>query len=197
MRRFYRWCARAWPFWVAVFVIGTHQGLWAAFPQQSTDINKAFSIGLQIVGGLLVLHSIDSTLGMLRGESIPRIIAHWFRSCPIWSKPQKIEGSGVASVGFVSSANLRVKNQASSLSQRVSELERQMDEVYQDIARREQALKELVSEVKEELSKRVGQSEVAIRDVKEKIDNTALGSIKQQIFGVVIAIYGAGISYFS
>ena len=197
MGRFYRWCVRAWPLWAAVIVMGTHQGLWAAFPQQSADINKAFSIGLQIVGGLLVLHSINSTLGMLRGESIPRLIAHWLRSCPIWSKPQKIEVSGVTSVGVVSSANLRVKNQASSLSQRISELERQMEEVYRDIVRREQALKKLVSEAKEELSARMGQSEVAIRDVKDKIDNSALGSIKQQIFGVIIAVYGAGISYFS
>ncbi|PMR74493.1 hypothetical protein C1H69_14750 [Billgrantia endophytica] len=72
-----------------------------------------------------------------------------------------------------------------------------MDEVYRDMGLREQALKKLVSEVKDELSARASKSEAAICEVEGKIDATALGSIKQQVFGVVIAVYGAGLAYFS
>jgi hypothetical protein len=180
-----------------LLVIAAHQSTLSIFTQQSEGINKGYSIGLQALGGLLVLYSIDNTLGMLRGTTIFRVVAEWFLSCPIWNKKRTIEGAGVATVNATASGQVRVKRKATSISDRVSELERQMDEMYQDIGRREKALRKLISDAKAELSDRVQKSETAIRGVEGKVDATALGSIKQQVFGVVIALYGAGLGYLS
>jgi hypothetical protein len=197
MWRFYQWCVRAWPLWATLFVIAAHQTMIATFPQQSEIINKAVSIGLQVLGGLLVLYAIDSTLGMFRGTTIFRVMAEWFLSCPIWRKPRTIEGSGATTLSVTASGQGRIERKAGSIAGRIAELERQMDEMYQDIGRREKALRKLISDSKAEFSDRVQQSETAIRRVEGKVDATALGSIKQQAFGVVIAIYGAGLGYLS
>lgn len=102
-----------------------------------------------------------------------------------------------ATLDITASFQGRVKRQANSLSDRVTELEHQMEEMHQDIVKRERAIQKLVSDTKEELSARAGSNEVELRDIKAKVDGTVLGSIKQQAFGVVIAVYGAGLGYFS
>lgn len=197
MWRFYQWFFRAWPLWATLFVIAAHLFTLSIFSQQSEGVNKSFSIGLQVLGGLLVLDSINSTLGMLRGTTIFRVIAEWFLSCPIWSTPRTIEGAGIATLSVTASGQGRVKRKATAIPDRVAELEQQMDEMYQDIGRREKALRKLISDTKTELSDRVQKGEAAIRRVDGKVDATALGTIKQQVFGVVIAIYGAGLGYLS
>lgn len=197
MKRFYKWVSSAWPLWGTLLVIGVHQGLLTSLPSKTESINESLSIGLQVIGGLLVLHSIDSSLGLLRGESIPRVIIQWFRTCPVWSKRKVVEARMSATLDITASFQGRVKRQANSLSERVTELELQMEEMHQDIVKRERAILKLVSDTKEELSARAGSNEVELRDIKAKVDGTVLGSIKQQAFGVVIAVYGAGLGYFS
>jgi len=197
MRRFYHWCRRAWPLWASLMVIAAHLAVVNTFPQQSKEINGGFSIAMQVLGGLLVLYSIDSTLGLMREESIFRIISKWLQDCPLWSKSKAVNVSVSSAASAMASFNARVKTVASSLPDRVTELERQVEEAYREMDRKNQALKELISEAKGQLSTRIGGAESAIRSVEKKLDTTMLSGIKQQIFGVVIAIYGAGLGYFS
>jgi hypothetical protein len=178
-------------------VIAAHLAVINTFPQQSKEINKGFSIAMQVLGGSLVLYSINSTLGLMREESIYRVITKWFRDCPLWSKPKVVEVSVSATANASASLQARVKKGASSLTDRVTELERQVDEAYREMDRKNQTLKELISEVKGQLSTRIGGAESAIRGVEKKLDTTTLSGIKQQVFGVVVAVYGAGLGYFS
>lgn len=197
MRRFYNWCRRAWPLWASLMVIAAHLGVVSMFPQQSNEINGGFSIAMQVLGGLLVLYSIDSTLGLMREESIFRVIMKWLQDCPLWSKPKGVEVSVSSAASAMASFNPRVKTAIASLPDRVTELERQVEEVYREMDRKTQALKELISEAKGQLSTRIGGAESAIRGVEQKLNTTMLSGIKQQVFGVVIAVYGAGLGYFS
>lgn len=178
-------------------VIAAHLAVVNTFPQQSKEINAGFSIAMQVLGGLLVLYSIDSTLGLMREESIYRLVTKWFRDCPLWSKPKVAEVSMSATANASASFQARVKKGASSLTDRVTELERHVDEAYREMDRKHQALKELISEAKGQLSTRIGGTESAIGRVEKKLNTTILSGIKQQAFGVVIAVYGAGLGYFS
>ena len=197
MRRFYHWCRRAWPLWAILVVIAAHLTVVNTFPQQSKEINGGFSIAMQVLGGLLVLYSIDSTLGLMREESIFRVIMKWLQDCPLWSKPKAVNVSVSSAASAMASFNARVKTVASSLPDRVTELERQVEEVYREMDRKNQALKELISEARGQLSTRIGGGESASRGVEKKLDTKMLSGIKQQIFGVAIAIYGAGLGYVS
>lgn len=196
MRRFYLWCARAWPFWAILLVIGVHQGSLMFFSENSENISKGFSAGLQVIGGLLVLQSIDSALGILRGSSISSLIIQWLRTCPAWYKHKVVTVMATSTASATASIYSRVHHKATSLSSRVTELERQIAEVHQEMERREQALIKIISDTKDELIAREGENAATIRDIERKINVTALGSIKKQAFGVVIAMYGAGIGYF-
>lgn len=197
MKRFYRWFMDAWPIWAAASIIGAHRGLLQAFPQKIEETNTVFSLGLQIIGGLMVLYSIDSNLAELRGQNIWLLIRQWFQNCPLWSKPRTVQVSLKGEIGISSSASGRVKRRAITLEERVEELERQVDEAYKEMHRREETVKKLISDVKNELSSKVAENQAGIRGVEGKLDNTALGGLKQQVFGVLIVIYGALLGHIS
>ncbi|MET4160736.1 hypothetical protein ABIE61_000550 [Marinobacterium sp. MBR-111] len=191
MKRFYRWFMDAWPIWAAALIIGVHRLSLQAFPQKIEETNSVFSLGLQIIGGLMVLYSIDSNLAALRGQNIWLLIGQWFRNCPLWSKPKTVQVSLKAEIGISASASGRVKRRAITLEERVEELERQVDETYKEMHQREEAVKSLVSDVKNELLSKIAENQAGIRGVEGKLDNTTLGGLKQQVFGVLIVIYGA------
>ncbi|MFB9866230.1 hypothetical protein [Vreelandella sulfidaeris] len=102
-----------------------------------------------------------------------------------------------AEIGISASGSGRVKRRAITLEERVEELERQVDEAYKEMHQREEAVKSLVSDVKNELLSKIAENQAGIRGVEGKLDNTTLGGLKQQVFGVLIVIYGALLGHIS
>ena len=65
-----KWAWKAWPLWMLLFVGTLHFAAYHYFLEDTDSVNKTVALTCQLIGGLLVLISIDSNLGILKKENI-------------------------------------------------------------------------------------------------------------------------------
>ena len=81
------WLMRAWPALALAPVATCHAiALWAV-PADSVFVNKLVGMSLQVIGGLLVLYSLNDNLGLFRSQSLKSAIVGWFKDFPRAREP--------------------------------------------------------------------------------------------------------------
>lgn len=193
-RRLVIWLLRAWPILVMAVLGAIHSYALSRFPANATLVNKLTGTIMQIVGGVIVLHSVDANLGLFRNQRLVTSVIAWFRECPIVARSVTIELSGAAICTASGTASAYVPRVATTIEERVAEVERRIDELRLEMAAQNRAVHERVEAVRSELSSSIASNQSALNKLSERVEKATVGSFKQQAFGVLLAIYGAGIN---
>ncbi len=75
-------------------------------------------------------------------------------------------------------------------------MERQINECNQLIRNKEQELRKELSDVTTRLETAICTNNKEIEDVKKLLNETVVGGMKVQVFGVMLVIYGGLLGYF-
>lgn len=110
------------------------------FPTETVFVNKLTGTFMQIVGGLVVLHSVDTNLGLFRNHSLAVAVIAWFRECPIFTRTVTISATGVTSCSASSSATVFVTRAATTIDERLAEVERRIEELRSEVAAQNRAI---------------------------------------------------------
>ena len=180
-----------------LFLVGLHLAALAWFLTQSATVNKVTGTIMQIVGGLIILHSVDSNLGIFRNQSLIRVVIAWFRDFPIFKRTIALSGSASGSISLSGSLSTSVKRAATTIEERLAEAERQIEELRSDLHAKHQALQTRIEKVKSDLSASITSNQTDLKNLSEQIEKATVGSFKQQAFGVMLAVYGAATSLFA
>ena len=197
MKRLAAWLWRAWPIWMVLAVIGLHLLALRWVSLDRTLLNKLAGTSLQILGGLIVLQSIDGNLGIFKKQSLASVVVGWFMEFPLIRRHIVRSVGGAAMSTATGTATITVKRVYSTLEERVAELERLADELRVEIRAEGAAVRRQVDEVRHELLSSIESNNTDIRQLTEKIERATVGGFKQQSFGVLLAIYGAVVSVFA
>ena len=197
IRRIAIWIWRAWPVLVMLFLASAHFQALARFPNESVLVNKLTGTLMQIVGGLFVLYSVDSNLGLFRNQSLATSVIAWFRECPIFVRSVTVSASCSASFGISGNATASVTRAATTVEERLAEVERRLEELRSEMATKNRELYSRITEVKSELSNSIATNQSALNKLSEKFEKVTVGGFKQQAFGVMLVIYGAVTSVFA
>ena len=197
IRRLAIWLWRAWPFLAMALLIGAHFQALAYFVDDSVFVNKLTGTVMQVVGGLVVLHSVDSNLGLFRNYSIFSAVLTWFRECPVFLRSTTVSASFSASTTSSASATARLTCAPTTVEERLAELEQGLEDLRRETASQHQAIYSRIDTVKTELSSSIASSQAALNKLSEQVEKAAIGGFKQQIFGVMLVIYGAITSVFA
>lgn len=197
IRRIAIWILRAWPVLVMLFLASAHFQALARFPNESVLVNKLTGTLMQIVGGLIVLHSVDSNLGIFRNQSLATSVIAWFRECPIIKRSVNLSASVSESFGLSDSASAFVIRAATTVEERLAEIERRLEELRSEMATKNREIYSRISKVNSELSNSISSNQAALNKLSEKIEKATIGGFKQQAFGVILVIYGAITSIFT
>ena len=190
---------RPWPIWVMALVAAFHLLVVAtASADQVTFTNKIFSAAMQVFGGGFVLFSISGNIGLFREKHPMELLLNYLSECPLVHRSVvAYEMSGTGGIRFAGAAATSKGSSSLSLEERVEELERLSIQLRRDIeARHEVALKH-IDDTKAELKKSISQQRQVIENVASKLDEATVGSFKLQMFGAMLAIWGAGTSVFA
>lgn len=149
---------------------------------------------MQVTGGLVVLYSVNDNLGLFRQKSLLLVFKDWFRDFPMFRRPITFSGNvsvqGNSAVTGVGS----IKRNPVTLEERIGELELELTRVREDILTKEAALNNRIDEVKDEMSQAMTKHQTEILQISDNLERTAVGGFKLQGFGVLLALYGAGIN---
>ena len=97
-------------------------------PADSVFVNQLVGMSLQVIGGRLVLYSLNDNLGLFQSQSVKSAIVGWFKDFlrvrkPIFAYSSSCDGADVTSASV--STVLQIPN---TLEERVAEIERKLNE---------------------------------------------------------------------
>ena len=74
------------------------------------------------------------------------------------------------------------------LQDQIGDLKREVDDINAEWRRR-------INSVSENMGKKINQANEAVKDIEKKVERASVGSIKIQVFGVLLMIYGSVSGY--
>jgi len=195
LRQVFVWFLRAWPVIILVLLICAHIALINRYLNSWSLINKTISLITQITGGLIILYSIDSNIGIIKKLNLFEICTNYLKEFPSFRKNVTFETHGSNHVTMSPNAKLSFNRSPKSLEEKIDYLQKQITEVKQEIADQTKSLNERINKESSELKKLIENTKIELGQVKKQIEDVSIGGIKIQFFGVLLIIYGSITGY--
>ena len=196
LRRLTLWLKDGWPLFAFLPVVALHGACFSVFASHGQFVNKVAGAGLQVIGALFVLASINSNLGLFRNHSLWSRLTAWlqrfpalFRESPGASLRAEF-GVGLSGSASLSAFSPKLENDIARLEALITALDAKLTKRVDEIHSR-------ISETREELLELTRANEQTLHKLKGQLEQVALGGFKQQVFGVLLATYGAFVSVFA
>lgn len=193
-----KWIFRAWPFLVTAFVIVVHQyssTLPSYFPSLSLNtqvIDKYLSFSLNIIGGLLVIYSIDSNLGLFKKGSLHTLFFKWVKSFPLAKGDSLTIVAEPSKYTFTSTpANVELTRSPESIEELYSYTQKQISLLREDLTLERNSRKEAIGKMSNEWSTKHSAINKNVIEINDQLKTFAIGGIKLQILGVLLVTYGS------
>lgn len=193
--RLIKWSWRAWPILVLVFLFCAHLLLLNYFSQWANFINKLASLVSQLAGGLLILYSIDSNIGIIKQKSLFSILTDYVKEFPLLKRSVVIQLQGMTMVVSGGKAKLTVGRNPQNIDEKLEYLQEQINEVKRDFEQEAKNLNEKIDCQSKEINAQIQDAKGALRSLESKMDKVSTGGIKVQLFGVLLMVYGAIAGY--
>lgn len=192
-----KWFLRTWPVLVPGLLCAAHIAVSAICSIDISDTNKIISLVLQIVGGLLILYSIDSNIGVVNNNSLFTLFTSWLKSFPLIKRSYTLHADSVSIKTTVHAAKIRLGGPGRTTEERIEYLQKQIKWLKDDLNEEVKRLKGLVAGVEQRTNNEIANIRTAIGSVDQKITAISVGGIGWQVFGVLLMIHGAVASYYA
>ena len=190
-----RWILKSWPVVVPLSIAVIHYIVYLNSSADFTTINEYISLCLQILGCLIVLFNINSNMGTFKENNIPYKLKEYLKSFPLIKRNVTISVNSIASVCVVSGeATVRVKKNGSSITEKIDEMERRIEELWEQISKTKETLRKESYVIKESLERQIFKLNEEMNDIKMTLKDSIIGGLDLQLFGIGLVIYGACIS---
>jgi len=187
------WLLKAWPF-IAIITIAYihHKILGLVQPDSAELINKFVSSLTQIIGGLIVLYSINSNLGLFKQNNMLLLFLNWLKSFPLFRTIEPISGNGNFTEPCPEiSSEVHTGKVCKSLEEKVEEAQRQIDELRNLLYRKENEILTSIRTTELNLKELIYKNQNDINSLNGIVIKTTIGGVNAQIFGVLLVVYGA------
>lgn len=189
------WLWRTWPVLVPIGIASVHAIAADQIAADWSELNQIISLVFQILGGLLVLYSIDSNLGAMMQGSLLKSLLTYVRSCPIVRRDTVVQ-IGAARMDMTGHpVTIRTGLPGKSVEERLAQIERRLEWLKQDLNDEVSHLKSRIQAVDERVSKDLSKVRSEVSTVETKVTAISIGGMKIQILGVCLLVYGAVASY--
>lgn len=191
------WALRAWPALALLPFFALHACALVQFSEKTMIVNKLAGMSLQVLGGLLILYSVNENLGLFRKQSLSSAFMTWLREFPVSRKSVVVAATGSAIASSGGTASVSTVRAPSTLEERVANLESMLSEVRSQVRNEFNAIRSQIDAARLELTSRIDVTTGRVAQLYQQIERVAVGGFKLQAFGVLLAVYGAVTSVFA
>jgi peptidoglycan hydrolase CwlO-like protein len=157
--------------------------------------HKAIALITQLVGGLLILYSIDSNIGIIKDRNLTALLTAYLREFPLVKRHFVIEAESGA-MGISSfDAKITVTRSPKTLEEKLEYLQEQITNVKTDIERNTKKINDKIDQNSKKVEAKISETKSDLRSLETKIEKVSIGGIKIQFLGVLLMGYGAITSY--
>jgi len=192
-----KWLVRAWPVLISAILGYSHYYVVLNCSVDVVGVNKTIALFLQVVGGLLIIYSIDSNIGIVTNKSLFSYVKNWLASIPLFEKSVNIQANKADLSITVYPTKVRTGNSTETLEGKIKYLQQQIEWLKEDLNDEVKRLKEIHSNSETRLSKEVSRLYGKVGVIDTKINKVSLGGVKIQLFGILLMVHGSISSYFA
>ncbi len=128
-----KWILRGWPVLIIVFLFFLQLALINCFGLNAKTINKTISLFAQIIGGLLVIYSIDSNIGIIKGKNLKEELISYIKEFPLFKKSVVMsEHVSISSKSATSIKAIVVRN-PKTIDEKIDYLQEQIEEIKKEL----------------------------------------------------------------
>jgi hypothetical protein len=189
-KRLYNWSRKPWPLHIFPFLVIIHLLFLQFLPESHQKINDYFSACFQILGGLIVLHSINSNMRFLSKSNIIKEVYAWIKSFPLRSRNVTISISDSISATSSLSANLVVVPKLSNIEEKVEHLLEEIKRIDSKIEDTKKDFREEIQRHTEKSNKKMSKLHNRTHEIEMNLKRTVVGSVKLEVLGVFTISYG-------
>lgn len=186
-----------WPVLVPFALAFVHYALASNTESDWSSENRAIALVLQIVGGILVLYSIDSNLGITKDTSLFGMFWGYMKRFPLIKRSYTLNVNSAHHKMTVHPAKLRVGGPQSTIEEKVAYLQQQIDWLKEDLGDEVKHLKGMVAAAEAKSSEQISELRKSVGSVERKVTELSAGGIQTQIFGVLLMVHGAVAGYYA
>lgn len=150
LRRVIRWLKDGWPLFAFLSVVALHVACLSVFASHGQCVNKVVGAGLQVLGALIVLASINSNLGLFRNHGLWARFSAWLRQFPgLFRQSTGTSLSAEFGMGLTGSATLSTSGPKPAND--IARLEAMITALDAKLTKRVDEIHSRISETREEL----------------------------------------------
>lgn len=202
------WLWSAWPFWICASVSLAHIGwqheahAWFGFDEADLAFhNKLIAAALQLLGGGLVIHSIDGNLRMFEGKHVFRYMldrcSNFFRKIPFIVHTHVLEGAAGSFSSTLSDASAILVGKPGTLEQRVQELESEVKKLEAETKAMRIELRNEFYALLQEVRSEISTLSRGISSIEQKMKSAAVDGATLQLVGIWLLLHGTAASLLS
>lgn len=190
---------RAWPLWFFLLGIFIHKQALGLLPFSDSAIHAGTALGLQLIGGLLVIFSIDQNLGLLNKSRLLGMAKNFALAILNFGKIQEIAlGAAIATAhGLSASAEVVKAKTTKTLEQRVQELEKELGRLDERITEESKKIDKKLDDAMKKIRKQQSDLAQSVNDLRSKLESITVGGVKFQLLGVMYLVHGAIAAFLS
>lgn len=161
------------------------------------EINKIIPPVFQVIGGILILYSIDSNLGIAKNTSLYLVFTNYMRSFPLIKKHHSLEVDSTTHnfTGFP--PKVRISGSTNTLEEKVTYIQKQIDWLKEDLEDELKFINTKMAKSEDKTDGTINEIKMQLGSVETKVTDLSIGGLKTQIFGVLLMIHGAAVSYYA
>lgn len=189
--RLIMWCWRAWPVYIILLLLGIHSLLIFYLSWEPCTTNKTISLFTQILGGVIVVYMINSNIGIISNKNLRKILSDYIRNCPLFKRNIVLEAEE-GSIGVTGgNVEFSIIRHPKSIEEEITYLQEQIEWVKRELKQKIVDVNEKIDRNSRETKSENQKYSVAVNNIESKLGKFSLGSLKIQLFGVLLMIYGA------
>lgn len=197
-----KWIWRGWPVVIWVLIILIHQisshlscfEMLTCWGNQQVD--KTLSFSLNVIGGLLVLYSINSNLGLFRQGGMFALFIKWLKSFPMRKgTPIVITPNSISSTLSVGRPRIEINKPPETIEELYKYTQEQVAFLKSDIKEQRKHTDQQIGSLSNKAASENATLNKSLGDINQQLKAVAIGGFKIQLFGVLLVIYGSYLSY--
>ncbi len=190
-----KWVWRAWPIIIIILLCCIHYILIINFDFEAKTLNGIITHSTQIIGALLILYTIDSNIGIIKGGNILQLIKNYFREFPRIKKSKSFTVTSYVSTSANVTAIPPIQRSITTIEEKLDYLQEQISDLAKKMNLQIETLRDEIHGNKVKVDKELNQAKKELIGIKSIIEKVSIGDIKIQFFGGLLMIYGTIIDF--
>jgi len=193
--RILKYIWRAWPAILILLLLVIHVFLIQYLGLPYSVTHKTISLFSQLLGGLLVLYSIDSNIGIFKDKNLFDLFKSYLKEFPLIKRNYVIHANtGRITIG-TGEVKARVIRHPKTVDEKLEYLQEQVDGLRKELDARSAKIYKSIEKSTKTLNERTDKAQSAIDSMGTKIEEVSIGGLKIQLFGILLLIYGSITGY--